>query len=181
MSNISKINNIKYYNFASIVVNKIIKYQLHEISKNIELNNLVMLSETEYEYDNYVFICKQVKQKNKNKYLNIQPIFRWYVINKSVSIITTHTLVCSIYQHNTGSEKDILIFNSNLSLLLQKKYKKILELIYEYVRCIIDNTYDSIILDYINENDYVIMTKDIIMKNIKQEYDENNDSENYNK
>jgi len=181
MNNISKVNNIKYYNFASIIVNKIIKYQINEISKNIELNNLNMLSETEYEYENYVFICKQINSTYQNKYLNIQPIFRWYVINKSVSIITTQTLVCSIYQHNIGSEKDILIFNSNLSITLQKKYEKIIELIYEYVRCIIDNTYDSIILDYINENDYVIMSEHSIMQYIKLEYDDINDHKNNDK
>jgi hypothetical protein len=169
-----KIKNIKYYNFASIIVDKIIKYQINEIIKNSELNNLIMLSETEYEYENYVFICKQVNSKNQNKYLNIQPIFRWYVINKSVSIITTQTLVCSIYQHITGSEKDILIFNSNLSLPLQNKYKKIIELIYEYVRCVIDNTYDSIILDYINQNDYIIIAENNIIQNIVSEYDDIN-------
>lgn len=167
----NNIKNIKYYNYASIFVDKIIKYQINEVIKNIELNDLIMLSETEFEYENYVFICKQVNSTYQAKYLNIQPIFRWYVINKSVSIITKQMLICSVYQYTNGSEKDILVFNSNLSLLLQTKYKKIIELIYKYVRCIIDNTYDSIILDYINENDYVVMTNETVLQNIMSDYD----------
>lgn len=159
-----------YRNIATIIVDKIIEYQIKSISENQQFDNIIMLSESEYEYKDYIFSCETVPSKYEPKYLNLQLAFKWFVTKKS-HLPLTKILFGSIYQHYVGNDCDILVLNSDLDLETLNEYHNILQIIYAYIRESIDDVYDSVLLDYIKENNYLLIPKYELYNQIKLEYE----------
>lgn len=156
-----------YKNIATIIVDKIIAYQIKLISESEQINDIIMHSECEYEYHDYIFTCEIIKSEYEPKYLNLQLIFKWFVAKKNYP--SAKVLFGSIFQHYIGNESDIMVLNSELDSETLENYHKIMQIIYAYVRHSIENTYDSILLDYIQENDYLMITKYELLNQVKLE------------
>ena len=161
----------KYSGFASIIVEKIIAYQIDIMMSNERLNDINMISDYEYEYKDYIFKCVNVFKPYDPKFLNLQQTFKWFVTKKTHPNISV--LFGSIFQHYIGNESDILVLNSDLDSETLNEYHTILQIIYAYVRLTVENTYDSVILDYIKENDYKMISKYELFNQLKLEYDNN--------
>ena len=171
-----------YKGIASIIVEKIIANQIKLIMTDTQINDIIMISDFEYEYKNYIFKCINPVTKYEPKLLNLQLIFKWYVsvrLNNYDSKCdetkySNGILFGSVYQHYIGNDSDILILNSDLDSETLNEYHNILQIIYAYIRSVIENTYDSVILDYIKENDYIMITKYELLNQLRLEYDKNN-------
>lgn len=159
-----------YKNIAEIIVDKIIAYQIKLISESQHFDNIIMLSECEYEYKDYIFSCETIASKYEPKYLNLQLVFKWFVTKKSFTPLTK-ILFGSIYQHYIGYDSDILVLNSDLDTETLNEYHNILQIIYAYVRESIEDVYDSVLLDYIKENNYLLIPKYELYNQIKLEYE----------
>lgn len=164
-------SSYNYKNIATIIIDKIIAYQIKSISENQNFNDIIMLSENEYEYKDYIFTCEIIPSKYEPKYLNLQLSFKWFITKKSHSE-SAKILFASIYQHYIGNEPDILVLNSDLDMETLNEYHKILQIIYAFVRNTINDVYDSVLLDYIKENDYLLIPKYELYNQIKLEYEQ---------